>query len=112
VLERRGGAPRPREPVTHVIAVRSQLTITGQRPRQLQRPRPTPELLAAAPTAPQNALELVEECTRLRRDNQRLLNENSRLQGEVDRLTRSTELHQPRQGQDDASQRFALLELD
>lgn len=68
-------------------------------------------LPAATVTEPLTAFELVEECARLRRDNQRLSDEVARLRGEVARLTGSSA--QPReQDLDDATQRFALLELD
>jgi len=113
VLEGRRGVPSARPAVTNVIAVRGAVTITG--PRQLT-DRPAPLALPASiTTSPQTALELVEECTRLRRDNQRLTDEVGRLRGDIDRLTgapiRSRDQRDPID-LDDAAKRFSLLELD
>ena len=114
VLEGRRNPPRAREAVTNVIAVRGHVTITG--PRELPGRSTLPALPAAAATstAPQTALELVEENARLRRDNQRLSNEVDRLRGEVARLVAGSNApRQPReQDLDDAATRFSLLELD
>lgn len=115
VLEGRRVPPRAREAVTNVIAVRGHVTITG--PRELPGPpamRALPAVTsAAAPTAPQTALELVEENARLRRDNQRLSGEIDRLRGEVARLAAGPNAPRPReQDLDDSAARFALLELD
>jgi hypothetical protein len=108
VLEGRRAPPRPRQSVTNVIAVHSQVTITG--PRQPT----TLALPASTATAPQTALELVEECTRLRRSNQILTDEVARLRGEVERLTGSgaNTSRQREQDLDDSAKRFSLLELD
>ena len=111
VLEGRRLPQRAREAVTNVIAVRGHVTITG--PRQETAGRPTlPALPASTVIEPQTALELVTECTRLRRDNQRLADEVARLRGDVARLT-GTVVQQPReQDLDDSVKRFSLLELD
>jgi hypothetical protein len=111
VLEGRRAPARSREALTNVIAVRSNVTITG--PRELtSRPAP-PALSATTSTAPQTALELVDENARLRRDNQRLTAENERLRGEVARLIAGPHAPPSRdQDLDDAATRFRLLELD
>lgn len=96
--------------LTHVVAHRGDLIITAS--RQLSDARetralPPPSVLA---TEPRTALELAEDCARLRRDNQRLTDEVARLRAEVDRLT------MPRQSAanelDDSARRFSLLELE
>jgi len=71
-------------------------------------------LPASTATEPQTALELVEECARLRRDNQRLSSEIGRLRAEVDRLTSGPSASRPHEttSADDAAHRFSLLELD
>jgi hypothetical protein len=104
---------RAREAVTNVIAVQGHVTITGPQLR-LPAGRPTTAALTASPsTEPQTALELVEACARLRRDNQRLLDEVTRLRAEVDRLTSgSSAPRQREQDLDDSAMRFSLLELD
>lgn len=92
--------------MTHVVDVRSNVTITGRAPRQVDRPR-----LAA--TEPQTGLQLAEECDRLRRDNQRLVDDVARLRAEIDRLTGNARA--PSRDDvdlDDSSRRFSLLELD
>jgi hypothetical protein len=98
--------------VTNVIAVQNHVTITG--PRQQPTGRPvTLELPTATTTEPQTALELIDECARLRRDNQRLSDEVARLRSEVDRLTGGPSSLRPRdQDLDDSAKRFSLLELD
>ena len=71
-------------------------------------------LPASTATEPQTALELVEECTRLRRSNQLLTDEVARLRAEVERLTGAS-VGAPRQREqdlDDSAKRFSLLELD
>ena len=112
VLEGRRNPPRAREAVTNVIAVRGHVTITG--PRELPGRSTLPALPTTTSTAPQTALELVEENARLRRDNQRLSSEVDRLRGEVARLAAGSNApRQPReQDLDDAATRFSLLELD
>ena len=110
--------------MTNVIAVQGHVTITG--PRQPSAARSTTLALPASTTGPQTALErrvfepgreagggltLVEECVRLRRDNQRLTDEVARLRGEVARLTGSG-APQREQDLDDSVKRFSLLELD
>jgi hypothetical protein len=125
VLEGRRAPARAREAVTNVIAVQGNVTITGPRQSAIfpegynsAGPRlPADRQLAAPPAAtapgPQTALELVDECERLRRDNRRLSDEVARLRGEVARLSGAPPMP-PRQDQpaDDAAARFALLELD
>lgn len=114
VLEGRRGPPRAREAVTNVIAVQGHVRITG--PRELPAARPAiaslPALtLTISSTGPQTTLELIEECSRLRRDNQRLVHDVDRLRSEIVRLTGG-----PRQSEaqnlDDSATRFAMLELD
>lgn len=106
--------------MTNVIAVHGHVTITGPR---LPVERPTLALPAATgatatPPTPQTAIELVEECARLRRDNQRLSSEVTRLREEISRLTTgSTAVTAPRQREqivdlDDSATRFSLLELE
>jgi len=109
------GAPLTQglRPVTHVIASRGDVTITEQR----RLPSGSPGGVVEVP-GPQTALELAEECGRLRLDNQRLTIEVSQLRAEVDRLiTRSDSdrlISGPRtpSGMDDTSRRFSLIELD
>jgi len=109
VLEGRRSPPRAREAVTNVVAVYGPVTITG--PRQLSTARPAMLALPASTAAePRTALELVEECTRLRRSNQLLTDEVTRLRGEVARLTGSGTKRE--QDLDDSTKRFSLLELD
>jgi hypothetical protein len=114
VLEGRSRPPRAREAVTNTIAVQGHVTITG--PRQLPTGRTTALALpVSTSTAPQTALELVEECARLHRDNQRLSDEVARLRTEVDHLTAGPSGQRPQRAlpePDDAAQRFALIELD
>jgi hypothetical protein len=94
--------------VTHVIDRRGHVTITGQRQ------------LPAAPTAvspvspePRTALELVEECENLRRDNQQLSDEVFRLRVEIQRLTAGPTAQKSHElPEDDTSRRFALLEFE
>ncbi len=111
VLEGRRNAARARPAVTNVIAALGNVTITG--PRQLAAAPTALALPASTATTPQTALELVEECARLRRDNQRLTSEIGRLRGEIDRLTGAPP---PRQREpidlDDSAKRFSLLELE
>ena len=98
--------------MTHVVAARGPVTITG--PRQLMAARAQLALPASTATEPQTALELAEECTRLRRSNQLLTDEVARLRAEVERLTGAS-IGAPRQREqnsDDAVTRFSLLELD
>lgn len=97
--------------VTHVIdtpGTPGHVTITGQRRLLLERPA-APTVMA---TEPLTAIELDEECARLRRDNQRLLAEVTQLREDVTRLT-SPQASRQREviELDDAAQRFALLEL-
>ena len=110
VLEGRRTPLRAREAVTNVVAVHGAVTITGPRQPSAER---TPMLALAATTAaePRTALELVEECTRLRRSNQLLTDEVARLRGEVARLTGSG-AQQREHDFDDSVKRFSLLELD
>ena len=112
VLEGRRGPQQAREAVTNVVAVRGPVTITG--PRQPSAARATLALPASTATDPQTALELAEECTRLRRSNQLLTDEVARLRAEVERLT-GVSVGLPRQREqdlDDSAKRFSLLELD
>jgi regulator of replication initiation timing len=69
---------------------------------------PRRQLSAPAPEA-RTALELVEECARLRAENVRLREEVARLKAESSH--RSTPQREER-ALDDAAQRFSLLELD
>ena len=96
--------------MTNVIAVRDQVTITGPRQPSAER-APMLALSAATATEPRTALELVEDCTRLRRSNQLLTDEVARLRGEIARLTGSG-ARQREQDLDDSATRFSLLELD
>ena len=104
--------------MTNVIAVHGHVTITG--PRQAPEHPPTRALPAAstttAPPTPQTAIELVEECARLRRDNQRLSSEVTRLREEISRLTAGPATATARQREqidlDDSATRFSLLELE
>lgn len=109
VIEGRRAPLRARQAVTNVIAVREHVTITG--PRQLTALPPPLALPASTAPGPQTALELVEECARLRRDNQNLSNEVTRLRAEINRLTAGPAAPPPRDPPDDASTRFSLLEL-
>lgn len=108
VLERRRVAASARPAVTNVVTVRDNVTITGSQIPPARRALP-------AATSPQTSLELVEECARLRRENDRLTSEISRLRAEVARLA-AVPSRQPDQSArtdlDDAARRFALLELD
>ena len=111
VLEGRRAPPQAREAVTHVVAARGPVTITGPR---LMAARAQLALPASTATEPQTALELAEECTRLRRSNQLLTDEVARLRAEVERLTGAS-AGAPRlreQDLDDSAKRFSLLELD
>jgi len=122
VLEGRRIPPRAREAVTNVIAAHGNVTITGQRPptdRRVPLSLPASTTTSAAPQAtslsePQTAIELAEECARLRRDNQRLSNEVTWLRSEIDRLTGVAPAKQQRETTDldDSAKRFALLELE
>ena len=78
-------------------------------------------LAPSAPSSPQTALQMVEECARLRAENRRLADEVARLRREIDRLTApagrsAPALPPPREerdlGSDDATLRFSLIELD
>ena len=104
--QRTGGDPV----VTHVIDRQGHVTITGQ--RQLSAPRTE---VRPASTEPQTALELIEECARLRRDNQQLSDEVFRLRVEIQRLTtKSGQVSQVTNEvpEDDTSRRFSLLEFE
>lgn len=107
VVEGRSGALRERQTVTNVIAVHAGVTVTG--PRQGVNDAAATRL-AAAP--PQTALELVTECDRLRRDNNRLTTERDQLRAELDRLKRPVVPCASSGVVDDTAARFALLELD
>jgi hypothetical protein len=84
---------------------------------------PRRQLTSAPASEARTALELVEECARLRaevdrlrRDNQRLSDENGRLVAETSRRSGSSphverEKDEKRE-KDDTEQRFSLLELD
>lgn len=99
---------RPRTTVTHVVAqqIGSTQALTITQPR-----------LAAAPSeqsdsGPQTALELVEECARLRLENQRLTTENRQLRADLARAVPST-IEKPLDPKlDDTAVRFALLEFE
>jgi uncharacterized protein YlxW (UPF0749 family) len=119
------GAARPRgRATTHVVASHPNVTITGSQFRLLAdeaRALATASvatartLTATSVTAaePRNALELVEDCARLRRDNQRLSDEVIRLRAEIARLTGPATAQQRETSDlDDSAQRFALLELE
>lgn len=111
VLEGRRAPPQAREAVTNVVAVYGPVTITG--PRQLPAARSTLALSASTAPGPQSALDLAEECTRLRRSNQLLTDEVARLRTEIERLTGASAPRQREpQDLDDAAKRFSLLELD
>lgn len=127
VLEGRRAPARAREAVTNVVAVQGNVTITGPRQSSIfpeghnsagSAPRLPADRQLAAPSVattpgPQTALELVDECERLRRDNRRLSDEVTRLRGEVARLSGAPPTpprHDP--PVDDTATRFALLELD
>lgn len=109
MLEGRRAPAVDRPAVTNVVTERSNVRITGPQ-RQLTAP--------STPTANelQTAVELAEECTRLRRDNRRLEADVERLRAEVARLTGSVAAQPRREANeldlDDAARRFALLELD
>jgi hypothetical protein len=84
-----------------VVAVRNGVVITGRQPlpespvvRALP-PGPSPEQVRQP--SPQTAIELVEECSRFQRDNQRLLDDNARLRADVARLAscRTFSFHAP-----------------
>ena len=110
VLEGRR-APRARAAVTNVIAVHGLVRITGSQVRTPAQPAITALPAATSAPGPQTAIELVEECTRLRRDNQRLTSEVDRLRSEVMRLSGGPRQPEP-QDLDDSATRFAMLELD
>lgn len=114
VLEGRVPPAQARRTVTHVIEARGHVTITEQRRLPSARPE-----TGRNTTDPRTALELAEECGRLRLDNQRLTAEVSQLRDEIDRLTTrpGNERRALKSGSesdclDDTVQRFALLELD
>jgi hypothetical protein len=119
VLEGRRAPPRARQTVTNVVAAYGNVTITQERrqlpdqPLPLALPTQTSVASVASQTepGPQTAIELAEECARLRRDNQRLTGEVTQLRAEVARLSRAP-TPTPTQDQDDTATRFALLELD
>jgi len=99
--------------VTNVIAAHGNVTITGPSQPVAQTSPALPTATTASP--PQTAIELAEECARLRRDNQRLSSEVVRLRDEVSRLTASSNPTKPPREQldlDDTARRFALLELE
>lgn len=130
----RGPGPRSQGSNTHVVSVRGHVVVTG---------RQAPASLRAAlvPVTPppisldrsdrndsRTSLELIQECDRLRRDNQRLVGatdrlrrDNQRLSAEVTRLrteiARLPARPDEQRGRepvdlDDAATRFSLLELD
>lgn len=97
-----------------MVAAHGNVTITE---RQLRLPvgetREFPAVSASSAHEPRTALELIEECARLRRDNQRLTDEVTRLRAEVGRLTAGPGTPQQREAiTDDSTLRFSLLELD
>lgn len=117
VLERRVPPAQARRTMTHVIGANEHVTVTDQ--RRLSSGRPETVFTTRTTTDPSTALELAEECGRLRLDNQRLTAEVTQLCAEIDRLTtRPGNDHRalgPESGidsLDDTSRRFALLELD
>ena len=111
VVEGRRSQARARDAVTNVIDVRGHVTITGRRPPTERAALPAPAATSAS--EPQTALELIEECGRLRRDNQRLSDEVARLRGQVERLTAGpSATTRESVDLDDSTRRFALLELD
>lgn len=110
--------------MTPVVAVRNGVIITSQRPAlpALADPAAERPLRALAPDSstasvrepgPLTAIALAEECSRLRRDNQRLLDDNVRLRADITRLS-SPQLvpREPDLPLDDSARRFALLELE
>lgn len=103
-------APRPRgNATTHVVAAHGNVTITG---RQLRLPAGQPaSALASVASEPRTALELVEECMRLQRDNQRLSDEVAQLRAEIAQLTAGP-AKRDEVTLDDSARRFSLLELD
>lgn len=78
--------------------------------------------IGEAVPGPRTALELVEECARLRAqvgqlqaENRRLSDESARLRGEAEAARGSVPRREEREellALDDAAQRFSLLELD
>ena len=111
-----GHAPpaQARRTVTHVIGAHGHVTITEQR----RLPSGRSEAVLNT-TDPRTALELAEECGRLRLDNQRLTAEVTQLRAEIDRLNTRPGSDRRALGPgggadslDDTSRRFALLELD
>lgn len=66
---------------------------------------------ATAADSPRDALELVEECTRLRAENRRLSDEVARLTEELRRAQTPHACDEDRSA-DDSARRFSLLELD
>jgi hypothetical protein len=103
---------RPQSAITHVIDNRPGVIITGR--RQLPAGQAPEPATITTQIEPQTALELAEECARLRRDNRRLSDEVARLRAQVDRLTASPSTARQREENalDDAATRFSLLELD
>jgi len=102
-----------RRTVTHVVGARGHVTITEQ--RRLPSGRPGTAIIATPD--PRTALELAEECNRLRLDNQRLTVEVNQLRAEIGRLTARSNNDPARpspetESLDDTVRRFALLELD
>lgn len=111
----RAPAPRGRATVTHVVAARADVTITAHRRvplGELGNGQAAARAALPAVTEPRTALELVEECARLQRDNQRLTDEVTHLRTEIARLTTGPTAERREIALDDSARRFALLELD
>ena len=112
VVEGRRLPSRARDAVTNVIAVRGHVTITGPR---AQGRAALPALPApSARSEAQTAIELAEECARLRAEVDRLRRDNQRLSDDVARLITAPGSTRSRESidLDDSSRRFSLLELD
>ena len=108
---RTAGPRAQRGAATHVISNQGGLIITAR--RQLPAGEAVvPAVTASAAIEPRTALELAEDCARLRRDNQRLSDEVTRLRAEVSRLTAGPDRQREAIELDDSARRFSLLELD
>ena len=131
-----GPGPRAQGAVSHVVSVCGHVVVTGRQLPQAARQRALPAApvvvaLNAERDGARTSSELIAECDRLRRENQRLSGEaakcdrlrreNQRLAGDVTRLRAevarlSSRFEEPRGREpvdlDDAATRFSLLELD
>lgn len=114
-----GPGPRAQGAVSHVVSVCGHVVVTGRQLPQAARQRALPAApvvvaLNAERDGARTSSELIAECDRLRRENQRLAGDVTRLRAEVARL--SSRFEEPRGREpvdlDDAATRFSLLELD